>query len=189
MAHPKAQLCPCCGYAAVNSSARPGRVVRYRNAALTLPAELRLPACRRCKYEPLGLDTLPPHLLESLYRDSLRQRVALAIARIQGCRSQRRTELLLNLSQGYLSRLKAGDGIPGAALVSLLGLSQGYLSRLLADAGNPSPPLVLLLAQLAKDPESRLPEIERFWREIHPLHDLQRTPTHIDRSKRSREPG
>ena len=29
---------------------------------------------------------------------------------------------LLNLSQGYLSRLKAGAGIPGAPLVSLLAL-------------------------------------------------------------------
>ena len=122
MAHPKAQLCPCCGYAAVIPSARPGRVVRYRNAVLTLPADLRLPACRRCKYEPLGLDTLPPELRESLYRDQLRQRVALAIARLQGCRSQRRTELLLNLSQGYLSRLSAGKGVPGAPLVSLLAL-------------------------------------------------------------------
>ena len=122
MAHPKAQLCPCCGYAAVIPLARPGRMVRYRNTVLTLPADLRLPACRRCKYEPLGLDTLPPELLESLYRDHLRQRVALAIERIQACRSQRRTELLLNLSQGYLSRLKAGGGVPGAPLVSLLAL-------------------------------------------------------------------
>ena len=29
---------------------------------------------------------------------------------------------LLNLSQGYLSRLKAGDGVPGAPLVSLLAI-------------------------------------------------------------------
>ena len=122
MAPPKAQLCPCCGYAAVIPAARAGRVVRYRNAALTLPAELRLPTCRRCKYERLGLDTLPPELLESLYRDQLRQRVAVAIERLQGCRSQRRAELLLNLSQGYLSRLKAGAGVPGAPLVSLLAL-------------------------------------------------------------------
>ena len=122
MAPPKAQRCPCCGYAAVIPSARPGRAVRYRNAALTLPADLRLPACQRCKYEPLGLDTLPPGLLESMYRDNLQKRAALAIARIQGCRSLRRTELLLNLSQGYLSRLKASDGVPGAPLVSLLAL-------------------------------------------------------------------
>ena len=60
--------------------------------------------------------------MSPLYRDQLRQRVAVAIARLQGCRSQRRTELLLNLSQGYLSRLKAGAGVPGAPLVSLLAL-------------------------------------------------------------------
>ena len=122
MAHPKAQRCPCCGYAAVIPSARPGRVVRYRNAALTLPADLGLSVCQRCKYEPLGLDTLPPELLESLYRDSLQKRVAAAIARLKGVRSQRRTELLLSLSQGYLSRLGAGDGVPSAPLVSLLAL-------------------------------------------------------------------
>ena len=122
MPHPKAQRCPCCGYAAVIPSARPGRVVRYRNAALNLPADLRLPACQRCKYEPLGLDTLPPELLESLYRDNLQERVAVAIARLKGVRSQRRTELLVNLSQGYLSRLQAGHGVPGAPLVSLLAL-------------------------------------------------------------------
>ncbi len=122
MAHPKAQRCPCCGDAAVIPSARPGRVVRYRNAALTLPADLRLPTCRRCKYELLGLDSLSPELLESLYRDDLCRRVAIAIARMQGVRSQRRTELLLNLSQGYLSRLRAGGGVPGAPLVSLLAL-------------------------------------------------------------------
>ena len=96
--------------------------VRYRNAALTLPAELCLPDCRRCKYEPLGLDTLPPELLESLYRDNLQKCVAVAIARRQGFKSQRRTELLMNLSQGYLSRLKAGYGVPEAPLVSLLAL-------------------------------------------------------------------
>lgn len=122
MAPSKAQRCPCCGSAALLPAARPGRVVRYRNAALTLPADLRLPACRRCKYESLGLDALPRALLESLYRANLRQRAAIAIARIQECRSQRRTELLLNLSQGYLSKLKAGDSIPGAPLVCLLAL-------------------------------------------------------------------
>ena len=110
MAPPKGERCPCCGYRSVLPSARPGRVVRYRNAALTLPADLRLPACRRCKHEPLGLSALPPELLESLYRADLRHRAAVAI------------ELLVHLSQGYLSRLRAGDGVPGAPLVSLLAL-------------------------------------------------------------------
>ena len=122
MAHPQAERCPCCGYASLRPTARAGRVVRYRNTALTLPAELRLPACRRCKYEPLGLDALPAELLESLYRASLQKRVALAIEWVQGSLPQRRAELLLNLAQGYLSRLRAGDGVPGAPLVSLLAL-------------------------------------------------------------------
>ena len=118
----QAQRCPCCGYASLRPCARAGRVLRYRNTALTLPAELRLPACRRCKYEPLGLGAVPLELLESLYRADLRHRAAVAIARVQGHRSQRRLELLINLSQGYLSRLRAGHGVPGAPLVSLLAL-------------------------------------------------------------------
>ena len=87
-----------------------------------MPAALGLPACRRCKYEPLGLDTLPPELLAFLYQANLRQLVAVAIARLQSHRPQRRLELLINLSQGYLSRLRAGDGVPAAPLVSLLAL-------------------------------------------------------------------
>ena len=122
MAPPKGERCPCCGYASVLPSARAGRVVRYRNAALPLPADLRLPTCRRCKHEPLGPGALPPELLESLYRESLRQRVTLAIARVQKHVSQRKIELLCNLAQGYLSRLRAGAGTPGAPLVSLLAL-------------------------------------------------------------------
>ena len=59
---------------------------------------------------------------ESLYRANLCQRAALAIARLQTHRPQRKIELLCNLSHGYLSRLRAGDGIPGAPLVCLLAL-------------------------------------------------------------------
>ena len=118
----KAPHCPCCGYASLRLAARAGRVLRYRNTALTLPADLRLPACRRCKYEPLAPGALPPELLESMYRADLRHRAAVAITLVQSHRSQRRLELLVNLSQGYLSRLRAGDGVPGAPLVSLLAL-------------------------------------------------------------------
>ncbi len=132
MAPPKGERCPCCGYASVHPLARPGRVVRYRNAALTLPAELCLPACRRCKYEPLGLDAVPAELLESLYRADLQKRVALAVARVQRYLPQRRIELLLGLSQGYLSRLRAGDGVPGAPLVCLLAILAAH-PQLLAE--------------------------------------------------------
>ena len=122
MAPPKAERCPCCGSLTLRPTARPGRVVRYRNTTLTLPAQLRLPACWRCKLEPLGTEVLSAQQLEPLYRAELCHRVARAIARVQDYRSQRHLERLLNLSQGYLSKLKAGDGVPGAPLVSLLAI-------------------------------------------------------------------
>lgn len=116
------QRCPCCSSANLTLRPRPGRVVRYRNTALTLPSDLRLPSCRRCKYENLSMAALPSGLLESLYRNNLRERAILAIARLQPHGSMRKLERQLNLSQGYLCRLSAGDGIPGAPLVSLLAL-------------------------------------------------------------------
>jgi transcriptional regulator with XRE-family HTH domain len=45
----------------------------------------------------------------------------------------------------------------------LLGLSQGYLSRLRAGKGAPSPELVSHLALIAHDPKVRLLELERYW--------------------------
>lgn len=116
------ERCPCCGNARLAPSSRPGRVVRYRNTAITLPSDLPLLCCRRCKYEDLSFAALPSGLLETLYRSSLRERAMLAIARLKLYSSKRRVELLLNLSHGYLSRLGSGDGIAGAPLVSLIAL-------------------------------------------------------------------
>ena len=116
------QRCPCCGGAKLVATCRLGRVVRYRNTILTLPADLPRPSCKRCKYEELSLATLPSELAERLYRDSLRERAKLVLSRLRPYRSQRQLELLANLSQGYLSRLGAGDGTPSAPLVSLLAL-------------------------------------------------------------------
>ncbi len=118
----KSERCPCCGYAALARVGRPGRAVRYRNTVLLLPADLPVPTCKRCKYENLSLETLPTATLEGLYRNSLRERAIVAINRLKHCRPKRQLELLLSLSQGYLSRLGAGDGVPGAQLVSLLAL-------------------------------------------------------------------
>ncbi len=164
---PSPKKCLHCDGNTVRPRRRPGRTVHYKTtAALPLPADLMIPTCSRCRAEYLDADMAQrlEATLSTLYLAELRRRASEAIKTLRQHISQRRLELRI-------------------------GLSQGYLSRLLADAGNPSPPLVLLLAQLAKDPESRLPEIERFWREIHPLHDFQRTPTHVDKSKLSRGPG
>lgn len=45
----------------------------------------------------------------------------------------------------------------------VLGLSQGYLSRLLSGRGKPSTPLVLLLDLLSLSPKQTLREVRRFW--------------------------
>ena len=68
----------------------------------------------------------------------LRTRARVAIDILSHHSSQRRLEHLLRLSQGYLSRLRAG-------------------------VSNPSAELVANLAMLCQDPPTRLLELERFW--------------------------
>jgi hypothetical protein len=122
MPRQKLERCPCCGYAALALACRPERSVRYRNTVLALPPDLPCPTCKRCKYESQSIETLSAETLEGLYRNSLCERAILALQRLKPRRPKRKIELLLNLSQGYLSRLSAGDGVRGAPLVSLLAL-------------------------------------------------------------------
>jgi hypothetical protein len=107
-------------------------VCRYRNTALTLPADLLVPTCRRCKHLLLSFDTMPElaAALERTYRAELVQRAAAEIARLSQRLSQRKLEVAIDLSQGYLSRLRAGDGVPSAILVSLLALLGNEPARL-----------------------------------------------------------
>lgn len=131
-AQTRAGKCPCCGRHAVRPIAQPGRVCRYRNTALTLPADLRVPTCRRCKHLLLSFDSMPElaAALEATYRAELIQRAAGEIRRLRRCISQRKLEVAIDLSQGYLSRLCAGDGVPSAMLVSLLALLASEPARL-----------------------------------------------------------
>jgi transcriptional regulator with XRE-family HTH domain len=120
---------------------RPGRTIRYRNLpALAIPDDFPILTCSRCRFEQLNEKTraaLAPILHEE-YRNALRVRIRRAIDTLSHYISQRRLEKLLGLSQGYLSRLRAG-------------------------AGSPSPELVSNLALLAQDPKVRLSELERYW--------------------------
>ena len=131
-ARSKASQCPCCGRHAVRPVAQPGRVSRYRNAALTLPADLPVPTCGRCKHMLLSFEVMPglAAALEATYRAELIQRAAVEIRRLGKTYSQRHTQAVLDLSFGYLSRLQAGDGVPSALLVSLLALLGAEPTRL-----------------------------------------------------------
>ncbi|HRI51767.1 MAG TPA: hypothetical protein PLW65_16430 [Pseudomonadota bacterium] len=133
-----------CGGKTVRKRMRPGRTIRYRNMnALAVPEDIPIPTCSRCHAEYIDAETAAAleEALRAAYRRALQQRARQAIDIVTSHISQRRLELLLGLSQGYLSRLRAG-------------------------AGNPSPELVSHLALIAHDPAARLQELERYW--AHP---------------------
>lgn len=136
-----ASMCASCGSKTVRKRGRQGRTASYRNMpALPVPAHFPIPTCSRCRREFIDPQTASEldEVLRELYRSSLKARVRQAIDQITQVVSQRRLEVLLGLSQGYLSRLRAGDGTP-------------------------SPELVNHLALIARDPRDRLREIEGYW--------------------------
>ena len=144
--------CVRCGARSVKPRGGPGRTTQYRNMpAMAIPDDVAIPTCGRCKSEFIDEHTseeIAPRLQQA-YLESLRTRARIAIDLLSKHISQRRLEQLLGLSQGYLSRTRAGTG-------------------------NPSPELVSHLATLCQDPAMRLADLERFWslpdREWAPLN-------------------
>lgn len=137
----KPTVCCRCGASAVVKSTGIDRTIPYRTLpALPLPSDLVIACCKRCK-SLFPEQSAPDELrlrLQALYMESLQSRIRTALAVLKQSISQRRLELLLGVSQGYLSRLKAG-------------------------AGNPSSELVLLLALLSLDPARHLATLQQFW--------------------------
>ena len=129
---PKASKCPRCGHRTLRPAKKAHRVCRYRLVVVTLPVWLLVPTCSRCKHSLLSFDSVPElaATLEAAYRAELVHRASVEITHLGQLYSQRLLERELDLSQGYLSRLKAGDGVPSAALVSLLALLRNEPQRL-----------------------------------------------------------
>ena len=73
------------------------------------------------------------------------------------------TAELVRLASQQLAKF-AGAAVEQKRIELLLGLSQGYLSHIKAGRHAPSPMLVAELVLLAKDPERRLKELEAFWK-------------------------
>ena len=139
----KAASCTQCGAHAVHPLVCSGRTTRYRNmTALAIPDDFSIPTCGRCRREEIDTETRAAlmKVLAEEYKKALKRRVRRAINKLTPHITQRRLEILLGLSSGYLSRLRSG-------------------------AGNPSPELVSNLALIAKDPQVRLLELERYWTE------------------------
>ena len=117
-----------------------GCFVSYRNVRMPIPTDISVQRCSRCRREYLDAKDAASlaAVFKEAYERDLKARVRSAINAVTKVVSQRRLEKLLGLSQGYLSRLRAG-------------------------AGNPSPELVTNLSQIARDPKVRLQEIEGYW--------------------------
>ncbi|MBP8196407.1 MAG: helix-turn-helix transcriptional regulator [Deltaproteobacteria bacterium] len=136
-----ARRCIRCGAKAVKPRTGLGRTTRFRTMpTMPIPEDVAIPACGRCQSEYLDEATSSSLAvrLQEVYLQSLRTRARIAIDILSHHISQRRLEQLLGLSQGYLSRLRAG-------------------------ASNPSPELIGHLGILCQDPPARLEELERFW--------------------------
>jgi hypothetical protein len=132
--------CDVCGNAAAKIviSGQTVCALKYLNFTLRLPPGTEVLMCLRCR-EVISKEKyrLKP-LLRSIYQTELKKRVRSSIDVLMQHISQRKLEVLLGLSQGYLSRLRSGDG-------------------------NPSPELVSNLALIAMDPEKRIAELQKYW--------------------------
>ena len=115
--------------------------MRFRNfAALELPESLAIPTCTNCGEEWLDAETTEA-LERSLADTASKALTSLcveAIAVLAEHSAQRDLEDLLDLSRGYLSKVKHGKEKPSALLTALLAL-------------------------LARNPEQRLSEVRKFW--------------------------
>lgn len=113
---------------------------------------------------------LDPSAIASLFgleaeqaRQALRQQVREALERLLPFISQRRLEALLDLSPGYLSRLRH---------------SEQAAQRGKSGVATPSATLVCTLVLLAADPQVRLQELRQFWaRLLPPRSDPNRDAT------------
>lgn len=147
----KPRRCVRCGSRSVRPRKAAGRTRPYRVfAALAVPDDCLIPACHSCGAQYLDDETIAAlgPVLERVYCAELQRIAALMLGRIpRKLIPRRRLELLLGLSQGYLSRIAAGDGVPSA-------------------------PLVLLLGLIAEGAPESIATIEQFW----PRHSRQTEP-------------
>ena len=132
--------CRNCGEGHIHTVAKRGRRQRYKTLELKVPADFKIPTCDNCVAEWMDAATSKAltATLEKEYRSALGAMAITAIKKIRETQSTRRLEQLLDLSEGYLSKLSTGKSVPSAELVAHLGL-------------------------LAKDVKGRTRELENMW--------------------------
>lgn len=119
------RICTTCGKGHVQPLRKSGRTMIFRNfEKLELPDSLAIPTCSNCGDEwydaetteavERALELAAAAILEKIGNDAIR-----VLAQHE---RQRDLEDLLDVSRGYLSKVKHGKETPSAALVALLAL-------------------------------------------------------------------
>jgi hypothetical protein len=142
--------CPECGTGKIRPIARRRRIARHRTLMLEVPANLPIPTCDNCGTEWIDAETakaVDKALEEAFDREARTQAKELLVAMGEEV-TQRRVEIVLGLSQGYLSKVRSGTSTPSAMLLACLRL-------------------------LSRSPESRLRELEGVTR--RPREKARRT--------------
>ncbi len=136
--------CAECGLGTVRSSARAGRLAKYRTLSLPVPATLKIPTCDNCGTEWINDST------------------AKAIDASLGMEYHARM-------REVLTRALDDSDVPKAALERVLGLSQGYISHLTTTGDKtPSESLALAILTLAHDQEA-FRRVESLWQKLSGL--------------------
>lgn len=122
--------CSVCGKKTLALRTGAGRTILHRNTLVPVPDDFALPECSTCGSRPIPwklAKQLAPHL-DDAWAALMRARVAADIEALGQVRPLSEWERLLNLSGGYLSKLK-GEKTPSAPLVALLRLLANQTNR------------------------------------------------------------
>jgi hypothetical protein len=114
--------CVECGVGTVTPTARRGRVMRYRQIDVEVPATLAIRTCDNCGEEYVHASEAKAidEALEVVYRETVRQKLVAALVALEPLNSMSRIERVLPLSEGYLSKLKQGRAVASPQIVSTL---------------------------------------------------------------------
>ncbi len=132
--------CPC-NKGEVREVARPGRRTHFRNIPdLEIPADVSIPTCSACGEEWIDEEVAArlDDAMEDVYRAAVAAKVEGAIRDLKPVIAQRDLEELLDLSGGYISKVKSGK--------------------------ETSVSLVSALMMLAESPAQRVEELRNRWR-------------------------
>lgn len=115
--------CPACGAKALGERTGRGRKMKHRNMELEIPADFRLAECSACGARPIDWRTAKKlnAVLQAAFEARLASLVEDDIVKLSAIRPLYDWERVLNLSAGYLSKIRRAK-IPGAQLVALLRL-------------------------------------------------------------------